>query len=422
MATGETVEEKTEGDWCITRHRTDSPVRMVGFNLGRYEREMTSRGGYTVEVYANRHVETALAQKRLAAVVLPPPSRAGQPEAPRWTVDLDTALSDNSGIKPAARLEQIALDVAGALEFMSSYFGPPALNHLTVTPIPGTFGQGFPGLIYLSTLAYLDPKQRPPELHSAYLETLYSEIMYAHETAHQWWGNVVTSASDDDSWIMEALANYSALLYLEKRKGARALDSVFNDYRLNLLAKDADGRTMDSMGPIIWGTRLINSKNPEAYRTITYEKGSWIIHMLRRRLGDERFLAMLGQLSKRYQRRSLSNDQFRQFVAGWLPPKSPDPQLESFFDQWVYATGIPKLKLHYSTRGAAPSVRVSGTITQTDVDDDFTTYVPVEIEMAGGKPIVHWVRTSSEPASFTVVLSQAPGKVLLDPGNSVLRR
>jgi aminopeptidase N len=127
-------------------------------------------------------------------------------------------------------------------------------------------------------------------------------------------------------------------------------------------------------------------------------------------------------LSKRYQRRSLSNDQFRQFVAGWLPPKSPDPQLESFFDQWVYTTGIPKLKLHYSTRGAAPSVRVSGTITQTDVDDDFTAYVPVEIEIAGGKPIIQWVRTSSEPASFTVVLSQAPGKVLLDPGNSVLRR
>ena len=57
---------------------------------------------------------------------------------------------------PLERLRTIANDVASALEFMSSKFGPPALPHLTVSPIPGTFGQGFAGLVYLSTVAYLD--------------------------------------------------------------------------------------------------------------------------------------------------------------------------------------------------------------------------------------------------------------------------
>ena len=62
---------------------------------------------------------------------------------------------------PHARLHDVAADVSSSLEFFASAFGPPALNTLTVSPIPGTFGQGFPGLVYLSTLAYLDPSQRP---------------------------------------------------------------------------------------------------------------------------------------------------------------------------------------------------------------------------------------------------------------------
>jgi aminopeptidase N len=144
--------------------------------------------------------------------------------------------------------------------------------------------------------------------------------------------------------------------------------------------------------------------------------------MLRRRMGDERFLAMLAQLRKRYQYRTVTTEQFRRLAAEFLPPKSPDPQLESFFDQYVQSTGIPTLKMSYSVKGKAPDVRVSGTITQTDVDEDFTTMAPVEIQIAKGRSIMQWVRTSSEPSTFTVSLRQPPSKVTLDPSYSVLRR
>ena len=422
VATGKVVEDSVASPWHVTRHRTESPVRMAGFNLGKYERQTVARSGYTVDVFANRTVETALQRQPQQRIMVLPQPRSGPPGNQRWTVDLTPFPLDMPDIDPAARLQQLALEIAGALEFMASHFGPPIQKHLTVAPIPGTFGQGFPGLIYLSTLAYLDPKQRPASVRNLVAETFYSEILHAHETAHQWWGNVVTTASYEDDWIMEALANYSALLYLEKRKGIRAVDTVLANYKTHLLAKTGGGNAVDSIGPIIWGPRLHSSQAPDGWRVITYEKGSWIMHMLRQRMGDERFLAMLGQFRQRYQFQAVTTDQFRRAIAEGLPPRSPDAKLEAFFDQWVYGTGIPVLKLSYKVTGKAPVVQLSGAITQSEVAEDFSALVPVEIQMGKGKPLVRWVRTASEPASFSVALKQAPTKVLLDPNNSVLRK
>ncbi len=419
VATGKTIEQREEGEWRVSRHRIDTPVRMAGFNLGRFEHQSVTRGGYTVDVYANRGIEDALRPKQeIIAVPLPQP---GPPGDRRWTVDL-SPFPENIPTKTGAHLEQFAHEIAGGLEFMAGYFGPPVLKTLTVSPIPGTFGQGFPGLIYLSTLAYLDPRYRPVEARSEIQQLFFSEIMPAHETAHQWWGNVVASAGNEDDWMMEALANYSALLYLEKHKGVRALDQVLADYRTRLLTKLPSGATVESTGPIIWGERLTLSKVPDAWRVITYEKGSWILHMLRRRLGDERFLAMLGQLRKRYQFRTMTTDDLRVAAADALPAGSFDPRLEGFFEQWVYSTGIPTFKLQSSVHGKAPSLRVTGTVTQADAPEDFSTWVPVEIQFPKGKPLVHWVKTSNGAASFSATVRQAPARVVLDPGGSVLHR
>src|SRR5579885_3180518 len=207
---------------------------------------------------------------------------------------------------PLARLKTVAGDVSSSLEFFASKFGPPAMKTLTVAPIPGAFGQGFPGLVYLSTLSYLDPSQRPAILRDPSHQLFFSELIEAHEVAHQWWGNVVTASSYQDEWMMEALASYSALLWLEKKKGTKAMENVLDEYREHLLAKDEQGRTTESSGPIIWGPRLESTGNNDAWRTITYEKGAWIFHMLRRRLGDERFMKMLAELRKRYELKSVS--------------------------------------------------------------------------------------------------------------------
>jgi len=250
----------------------------------------------------------------------------------------------------------------------------------------------------------------------------FQDVLQAHETAHQWWGNRVTPASYRDNWLMEALANYSALLYLEKRRGTRSLEIMLENYRDNLLAKNQAGQVVEAAGPIVLGTRLETSQEPRAWRAITYGKGSWIMQMLRGRIGDQKFLALLAEISKRYDRKDITTEEFRLLAAEYLPPKSDDPRLESFFEQWVYGTGIPTVKLSWSVRGSAPNVRLTGTVTQSGVDKDFTAAVPVEITVARGQTMTRWVRSADVSTSFTVPLKTAPLKVALDPHYALLRK
>ena len=104
-------------------------------------------------------------------------------------------------------------------------------------------------------------------------------MLQAHETAHQWWGNRVCAATYRDNWLMEALANMSALLYLEKRRGVHSVEQMLDNYRAALLAKSESGQEVDAAGPIVLGTRLETSQEPRAWRTITYGKGSWIMQI-----------------------------------------------------------------------------------------------------------------------------------------------
>jgi hypothetical protein len=218
---------------------------------------------------------------------------------------------------------------------------------------------------------------------------------------------------------MESLANYSALLFVEKQRGPRILDSVLATYLDHLVSKRPDGETVESTGPLSWGLRLRSSQSPASWRTIVYEKGSWVIHMLRRRLGDERFFSFLGELAKRYRLKAINADQFRELAVEFVPKGSVDPSLENFFEHWVHGTGIPVLKLQYGVRGKAPNLKLAGTLVQTGVPEDFSVDVPIEVQLGKQKRIV-WVRSSSEPVPWAIAVRQAPSRVILDPAGSVL--
>jgi len=418
VASGDPVEDRTEGDWRITHRRTTIPVGAAGFNLGDYEKVTGMAAGISFEVYGNRHLIDAL-RPRTVLVPAPLPGigmrrRRSNPEPPLAT-EIAPLPPD-----PLARLRAVAADVSSSLEFYSGLFGPPALKTLTVAPIPGTFGQGFPGLVYLSTYAYLDPGERPAALRGARQEVFFSDLITAHETAHQWWGSVVTSGSLDDDWLVEALANYSALMWLEKKKGVKARDSVLDGYRESLLKKDADGNVVESVGPIVWGGRLRASGTPDDWIVITYGKGAWILHMLRRRMGDERFLQMLAELRHRYEFRPVTTADFRMLAREFRPPRTSAEVIDTFFENWVDATGVPSLKVRYAVKGVVPSVKLSGAVSQTGVDDDFTMDVPVEVQFARGAPQIIWVRTSGDEQPFSATLRQAPVRVAIP--NDVLMK
>ncbi|HEX4594391.1 MAG TPA: M1 family aminopeptidase [Bryobacteraceae bacterium] len=407
VATGSPVEDRIDGDWRITRRKTEAPIRLAGFNLGNFQVDSITENVFKIDVYANRHLERALIPKTSNPAQFPPTF-----PSPRMRRAPETILSEANAPMPppdpAARLNQLTKGVTDALEFMTAQFGPPPIRNLAVTPIPGGFGQGFPGLVYLSTLAYLDPSQRPSSLRQEVEQTFFSELLESHEVAHQWWGNMVVNAGYADEWLMESLANYSALLMLEKKKGTKAVDAVLDSYKAHLIAKTDDGKTMESAGPITWGYRLQSSLAPNAWRPVTYEKGTWIIHMLRRRLGDQRFMAFLREVATRYRFTPITTEQFRELAAGYTPPKSQDPTLKSFFENWVYGTGIPSVKLAYAMRG----LKLTGTIAQRGVDDDFTALVPVEVQ-TGRLKAIHWIATGSEAVPFSIPLKAPPTRVAL---------
>lgn len=419
VATGDIAEETVEGAWRVSRRRTSSPVRLAGFNVGVYERVETKRAGYLVQVYANKSVEPGL-QSRSQQIVLPSPGAMprGTARSVGEVVTITPTIPD-----PRIRLAALADEITSSLEWMHTQFGPAPLRTLTASPIPGNFGQGFPGLLYLSTITFLSEKERPTSLQTPSQSTFYSEILQAHETAHQWWGNLVTSGTYHDDWLQEALANYSALMLLERKKGSRAMETALEDYRneLRFTLPDSKSSTLESAGPITWGMRLHTLSGLDPWRIITYGKGSWIMHMLRRRMGDTAFLAMLGELRKRYAYAALTTEQFRAIAAEFSPKGLPDDDLENFFDNWVYGTGIPTLEVTSKTKGKAPNVNLEVTVRQTSTTDEFSIDVPVEIRLPGQvKPLVQWIRTGPEPASFQLKLRAAPLKVELAPGAGVL--
>jgi aminopeptidase N len=371
-------------------------------------------------MYANSKADPAMSAKDQHQLAIPP--SLPQPAA----AHRDPGVVELIPIPPVsvpARMGEVGAEIAEEFEWMAARFGPPPLKRIAISPIPGTFGQGFPGLIYLSTVTYLDDAQRRALLRKdASAETFYNSIIHAHETAHQWWGNLVIPATYHDDWIAEALANYTAMLVLEQKRGTKALEMALDDYRKDLLAPGKP-TTVESYGPITWGYRLRENGQLDPWRAIIYGKGTWIIHMLRCRMGDEAFLRMLATLRKHYEYRTLSTEEFRAHASLFLPLGDPDPSLESFFDTWVYGTGIPTLEMATSVKGKAPAVTLTVTVRQSGAGEDFVAEVPVEIRTAPGvKPIVRWVHTSSEPAVFTLKLKAPPQHVELAPRLAVLAR
>jgi hypothetical protein len=428
VSAGQVKEDRTEDDVRITRRVPDGRIRMLAFNLGVYERKVLERSGIQIEVSANREVENALRYRPPDPPPLVDPTLGTRlRRQPRGFIDTTPRDSEETfppppnPVNPVNQLSRVADDVAAAVEFYRTRFGEPPLNRIEVSPVPGRFGQGFAGMVYLSTLSYLPVTARPLSLMPALQQIFYGELLRAHEAAHQWWGNILTAGAYRHEWLMEALANYSALLFLESRNGPKFIDNLLDQYKRTLLVKGLDGEIAEAEGPIVQGRRLENSNNPNAFTAVVYGKGTWILHMLRRRMGDAQFTKMLAELRRRYEWKTLDTEQFRLLCAEYLPAQSSDPKLENFFDTWVYGTGIPTLKLNFSVKGKPGALKLTATVNQTDVPDDFSVTVPVEVQTGKGK-VVRQLRTGSEPVAFSIPVTVANAKAVLDPGLSVLRR
>ncbi len=351
IATGKQVSLDRDGADFVGHWVSEQPLPLAGFNLGQYTEATAEAGQVKVLDYATRGVEREMGVIRRAA--------ASQDKAsgPSSTDAQLTRAGD--ALDPAQALKPLADKAAETLMAYSQMLGPYPYSTLSLTQRPGMESQGWPGLIFLSSYVYLTSAERSALKLPVGDNVLFGEVMMQHELAHQWYGDQVSWASYREQWLLEALANYCALLLLERDK-PEDVQLMLQTYRSMLATKSKDGQPNVEAGPVTLGIRLSSSKFPEGYEIITYGRGTWLIHMLRTMLrdasrtpanpnGDDTvFLSILRNLVQRHKGSELTNADFEKAFEEVLPRSlwfEGHQSLDWFFDGWVNGTAFPQFAL-----------------------------------------------------------------------------
>ena len=430
VATGEKLDEENSGDFHIGHWRSSKPLSVAGFNLGEYASTSLSSDARTIDVYANRQLEQALANRL---------NNEQQTAVPGADVPFGALANRNRTAmqplapSPADALKQLSKEIDSSIRFYEAYSGPLPFHTLSVSQIPGTFGQGWPGLLYLSTFSFLTPEAQVRAGISSTHQEAFTDIVPYHEVAHQWWGNVVGWSSYRDQWIDEAIANYLALMFADSRKAsAHELRRWLERYRKQLEEKPAGSEApAGDIGALTLGNRLTCSKAPAGFEEVIYSKGSWVIHMLREMLRqpgakdpDARFRAFLNNLSTKYAYRALSTEDLQREVEAVMTPAMDlegGRSMEWFFEQWVRGTGVPHYRVEFSTHQTEKGIVLRGKLYQTQVPRSFIASVPLYASTGSGHNVFLGTVVAAGPeTSFHFSVQAAPHKILIDPQMTLL--
>lgn len=321
----------------------------------------------------------------------------------------------------AIKEDFILAELDNSLRYFTTLFGKYPYPTFSAAFHPFPFGQGFPSLLMI------------PDADRA---SKYTYVFIAHETSHQWWGDIVTWRSYRDQWLSEGFAEYSGILYTGLRSGAGDRQELIGRLRDSLkLPPETEtgvgkGRLVD-VGPIILGHRLSTRKTQGAYGTLIYNKGALVLRMIHFLLTDpvsgqgEGFFNMMTDFVNRHRDRFASTDDFRN-VANEHFAKSPIARkyglknLDWFFKQWVYHSELPSYRLEYQVQDQPEGVLLTGTVFQEHVPDDWLMILPLAISFGGKQEARGTVHAYGPKATFEIKLPMRPTKVELDPQRWVL--
>jgi hypothetical protein len=416
----------------VGRWVTERPSQLAGFNLGRYERAAAARAGeVTVEAYAARSMEKSF-PRPTGTLVSPPDTRL-----PRATAD--PVARQPAVPSPARNAQAVADHGARAVEFFSQRFGPYPYSSLALTQMPGRTSQGWPGLVFLSSFAFLTPEESA-DLSASPLESALNRLTLPHETAHQWWGDLVGWRTYRDQWMFEALANYCALMTMEAEKPAE-VRTILERYRDDLLERNKNGEFLHDAGPVTLGLRLNSSHFPNGYEAVSYGRGTWLFHMLRhmlldaeaKQLGsaghpqsetDEPLVRALRKVRERYAGKSISTRELFAVFEEDLPRSlwyEGHKSLDWFIQSWVEGVAVP----HYSAANVkflskAAGSEVTGTILQKEAPPDMVSAVPVYAVSAAKSLLLGTVLVDGPETLFHFAVPPGTKKIVLDPQRTLL--
>ena len=296
---------------------------------------------------------------------------------------------------------------APALAFFTETIAPYPYEKLALIIGATRFGgmENSSAIVFTSTLFDL----RPNEKMSAHFGIpARIESVVAHEIAHQWFGDSVTESTWADLWLSEGFATYFAGLFIEKYESEAAFHDYMRSaaeryfaYEKQRRAPIHDTETQDLM-------KLLNANN--------YEKGAWVLHMLRRRLGDEAFFGGLRVYYGAHHDGNATTEDLQQALE-----KASGENLHEFFARWVYGAGHPVYELSSGASelsGAGQFLTI--TLRQTQVGEAFLDPVTIEITNGGMKQRT-LIRPKGKVASVRVRTKGPPTSIQIDPDEMLLK-
>ncbi len=228
--------------------------------------------------------------------------------------------------------------------------------------------------------------------------------LIAHEMAHQWWGDLLTSADWRHLWLNEGFASYFDQLYHERTRGRDEFD--YQVYRSQLAGIESD--TRDGRKPIV---------SVGSYGTNLYPRSAAVLHMLRFILGDELWWKAIRGYATAYRHRPVETNDLKRSIE-----ETTGFNLHWFFEQWVYGAGYPTFDVTPVWDDSSDALRVG--VRQTQTVDSLTGIfrTPVDIEIrAGGAAATHRVEIRSADTTFSFPCSSRPDMVIFDKGNWILK-
>jgi len=283
------------------------------------------------------------------------------------------------------------------LEFYSQYVGPFAYEKLANIQTPSVNGgmESSSAIFYGEDLVTGKRSER-------------TRNVVIHEIAHQWFGNSVTETTWDDAWLSEGFATFFTLLFIENEYGKEEYDKGIAKAKktvLDLLVKMPD---FSIVSPRTAEKELVITG-------ITYQKGAWVLHMLRNLMGESHFKKGIQSYYAKFYTSSATTDDFRIMME-----KASGMDLKIFFKQWLYQPIIPKIHANWTYDAKAKKLKISvEQIQKGDVVFD----MPIEIayyKKGSNAPSLLKMRLNKKQNIQLFLLNEAPEKIEVDPRNVLL--
>ncbi len=296
-------------------------------------------------------------------------------------------------VYPENRLEGFS-DYSPAVEVMEYFIdriGPYAFAKLANMQAKTQWG----GLENAGTIAYRE---------SSVTGNNEVEGLIAHEIAHQWFGNSATESNWNHVWLSEGFATYFTILYLENKYGQeRRKEELIRD-RLEII------NYFDQKPSPVVDYRITDPLR--VLSTNSYQKGSWVLNMLRHRLGDETFWNGIRIYYQTYFNRNASTEDFQHIME-----EVSGERLGEFFRQWIYSPGQPDISWTQQFENGKLVIAIN------QMQSGPAFHFPLEVAITRqGQTEIKKFEINERQQTLEISMESAPENVVLDPGVWLLYR